>query len=159
MKGNCARCSTYRWALDKDHIIPKGRGGTDDPSNIQYLCQNCHFDKTHLEDFKKGSYTAEMRQKMSRAKSSLPSSYFKHMRAMRKTPISVENAIKMGHANRGRKQSHEHLSKLIAARRGKHWSQEIIEKRAAGNRGKKRSAETIARMTAAQRLRVKPDAF
>jgi hypothetical protein len=48
--GNCQRCGTLRWRLDKDHIVPKLFGGTDDPSNIQWLCQNCHCDKTFLED-------------------------------------------------------------------------------------------------------------
>lgn len=51
IEGNCAKCGIYRWSLDKDHIIPKSKGGSDDPDNIQYLCQNCHSDKT-IEDRK-----------------------------------------------------------------------------------------------------------
>jgi hypothetical protein len=39
--GVCAFChSTTR--LEVDHIIPLSRGGTDDPSNLQVLCQRCH---------------------------------------------------------------------------------------------------------------------
>jgi len=40
----------WRYALHRDHILPKFKGGTDDPSNIQLLCANCHEDKTR-EDF------------------------------------------------------------------------------------------------------------
>lgn len=50
--GNCPLCGTWRRALHQDHITPKWKGGTDAPVNLQYICANCHQDKTR-ED-KKG---------------------------------------------------------------------------------------------------------
>jgi 5-methylcytosine-specific restriction endonuclease McrA len=47
--GNCEKCNTYRESLHRDHIRPKYLGGSDDPSNIQYLCANCHEDKSLVE--------------------------------------------------------------------------------------------------------------
>ena len=44
--GPCGKCGVERRFLHRDHIMPRFRGGTDDPSNIQYLCANCHEDKT-----------------------------------------------------------------------------------------------------------------
>lgn len=32
-----------------DHITPKAEGGTDDPSNLQTLCNTCHKAKTARE--------------------------------------------------------------------------------------------------------------
>lgn len=29
-----------------DHIIPKAKGGTDDPANLQAICKECHDEKT-----------------------------------------------------------------------------------------------------------------
>ena len=50
--GNCALCGTFRNVLDRDHKVPKAMGGSNEPSNIQLICQNCHQDKTR-EDLKK----------------------------------------------------------------------------------------------------------
>ena len=47
--GNCENCGTYRELLQRDHIIPVHRGGIGAKENIQYLCANCHEDKTRLE--------------------------------------------------------------------------------------------------------------
>jgi 5-methylcytosine-specific restriction protein A len=50
-KGVCQikgpRC-TYR-ATICDHILNVARGGTDDLSNLQAVCDNCHKDKTQAE--------------------------------------------------------------------------------------------------------------
>lgn len=32
-----------------DHIEPKARGGTDDDTNLQAICPDCHDAKTRLE--------------------------------------------------------------------------------------------------------------
>lgn len=42
----CQICGAYgpkdRVSLHVHHIIPKGGGGSDDPSNLTTLCHNCH---------------------------------------------------------------------------------------------------------------------
>jgi len=49
-KGNCQRCGIFRESLHREHIIPavvkRKRGEDPDKDNIQYLCANCHEDKT-----------------------------------------------------------------------------------------------------------------
>ena len=39
----------YRPAKEVDHIIPKSQGGTDDDSNLQSICHECHQAKTARE--------------------------------------------------------------------------------------------------------------
>jgi len=40
--GQCEYCILDFAYLDKHHIIPLSEGGLDLPSNITYLCPNCH---------------------------------------------------------------------------------------------------------------------
>jgi len=47
--GTCPLCGTWRQTLHRDHKIPKFKGGSDDESNIQYICANCHEDKSRDE--------------------------------------------------------------------------------------------------------------
>jgi 5-methylcytosine-specific restriction protein A len=35
-----------------DHIVPKSEGGTDDESNLQAICRDCHAAKTANESAK-----------------------------------------------------------------------------------------------------------
>ena len=37
-------------ASEVDHIIPKAKGGTDDPDNLQAICEICHREKTAKEN-------------------------------------------------------------------------------------------------------------
>ncbi len=37
----CARCGSTK-NLEQHHIIPKSEGGSDDASNLQWLCEGCH---------------------------------------------------------------------------------------------------------------------
>lgn len=49
----CVRCRAkgrIAQATELDHITPLIKGGTDEPSNWQGLCADCHKDKT-AEDF------------------------------------------------------------------------------------------------------------
>lgn len=45
----CERQGFVRVATQRDHIIPMAQGGTEDPSNIQGLCGECHDAKTERE--------------------------------------------------------------------------------------------------------------
>jgi 5-methylcytosine-specific restriction protein A len=45
----CVRHDRVRAATIRDHIIPIAEGGTEDPSNIQPLCQTCSDEKTRQE--------------------------------------------------------------------------------------------------------------
>ncbi len=36
-------------SLQVDHITPKAKGGTDDPGNLQAICEPCHRAKTQAE--------------------------------------------------------------------------------------------------------------
>jgi hypothetical protein len=47
--GNCKICGIYRESLHRDHIQPRWDGGSDEPDNIQFICANCHQDKTLRE--------------------------------------------------------------------------------------------------------------
>lgn len=44
----CVRCGSTE-KLEKDHIIPKSKGGKDEPSNRRWLCEGCH-DYRHARD-------------------------------------------------------------------------------------------------------------
>lgn len=43
VKGTCAYC--FGPATERDHVIPRLRGGTDDPSNIVLACHRCNATK------------------------------------------------------------------------------------------------------------------
>lgn len=44
----CASCGSIG-KLELDHIVPYTIGGTDDESNLQWLCHSCHVAKTTAE--------------------------------------------------------------------------------------------------------------
>lgn len=48
----CALCDIMLPAAhDIDHKIPRYRGGTDELSNLQALCKNCHGEKSADEAY------------------------------------------------------------------------------------------------------------
>ncbi len=51
-KGRCEACgiSAEERALEVDHIVPRNKGGTDDPSNLQALCFKCNAQKRDRDD-------------------------------------------------------------------------------------------------------------
>jgi hypothetical protein len=63
--GNCALCGVYRATLHRDHIVPKFLGGSDEATNIQRICANCHEDKSLRERVGWATTTPESRRKMS----------------------------------------------------------------------------------------------
>ncbi len=38
----CSRCGWDEGVCDIHHINPKNNGGTDDHTNLTYICPNCH---------------------------------------------------------------------------------------------------------------------
>ena len=46
-EGVCAGCETHFpfRVMDVDHILPRSRGGTDHPTNLQLLCSGCNRSK------------------------------------------------------------------------------------------------------------------
>ena len=45
----CAEDYKVTPATEVDHIIPKAKGGTDDPDNLQSICNDCHRIKTEYD--------------------------------------------------------------------------------------------------------------
>ena len=50
----CQICGRVGGKLELDHIINLAQGGTDDPRNLQMLCQSCHQQKTLSESQRGG---------------------------------------------------------------------------------------------------------
>lgn len=50
----CLRLGRVTRATEVDHIVPKHLGGTDDPANLQSICNPCHKAKTARERGKPG---------------------------------------------------------------------------------------------------------
>jgi 5-methylcytosine-specific restriction endonuclease McrA len=76
----CQECGYYKH-LEVHHIIPKSKGGTDDPSNLITLCTRCHEKKhgiTRKREAKRRKHTRKNRRKklrryINRHKKNLPS--------------------------------------------------------------------------------------
>ena len=52
-RGLCVACKEagrLTAADEVDHIVPKARGGTDHPDQLQSLCRECHQSKTIREN-------------------------------------------------------------------------------------------------------------
>jgi len=126
----CPKCGAVVVTLHRDHIIPRSKGGTNDKSNIQLICANCHDakTKTDLADFyAKGSgmkgktHSAETRAKMSAAQFG------------RSKPRSVEHQANLSAAltgrsapNKGIPHTEEARAKMKAA-----WTRRLHESEAA----------------------------
>lgn len=60
----CEKCGTPYPELQRDHIVPKFEGGTDDSENIWYICPNCHHLKSQAERRRMGPLVAEAMARM-----------------------------------------------------------------------------------------------
>ncbi|MDD4963249.1 MAG: HNH endonuclease [Gallionella sp.] len=47
----CWRCG-YKSALERCHIVPSSRGGSEEPSNLVLLCGRCHREAPNVTDSK-----------------------------------------------------------------------------------------------------------
>lgn len=118
--GHCVRCGTFRISLHRDHIKPRVAGGNDAPENIQWLCANCHEDKTR-EDVTNPSY--EIREKMRKAKLG------KRLSEEHKLNQSKAHLKRLSDPEKSAKYLHN-LSKSLL---GHHVSEETKQKIAAGH--------------------------
>ena len=56
--GLCQPCKPQlTLATEVDHILPKAKGGTDDISNLQAICSECHRFKTDRDNGKVVKHT------------------------------------------------------------------------------------------------------
>jgi len=46
----CKKLGFITNATQVDHIVPKSKGGTDDLSNLQAICNDCHKIKTNIDN-------------------------------------------------------------------------------------------------------------
>lgn len=135
--GNCILCNVFRKSLHRDHIIPKFKGGTNDESNIQYICANCHEDKTR-EDLKGYAGTKEQREKRIM---SLRTFLETHPHPMLGKHHSEETRKRMSAAQLGR----------VSGMKGKHHSVETRRKISTAKLGKPHSTVLKGRPWSAKR--------
>jgi hypothetical protein len=72
-RNTCQMCDRTLLAVDLevDHIVPRARGGTDDPSNLRTLCKPCHRGL-------KGRTASETLPRFARSAASEPTAYPVH---------------------------------------------------------------------------------
>lgn len=123
--GNCALCGIYRKVLVRDRKIPGREGGKYTPDNIQWICANCHQDKTALEQsaaHKGRPKSAEQRAKMSAWQIGMPKSEAtkaKIRATLTGYKHTAETRKKMSESGKGRVFSAEHRAKISAALKGR----------------------------------------
>lgn len=113
LSGNCAKCKVFRESLHRDHITPKWKGGLDDAENIQFICANCHQDKTNEEsrttEFKEMIKNKNLGQKRSQES-------IEKMKEAAKKRITPEYREKLSKALKGKKCSEEKKEKIREAK-------------------------------------------
>ena len=60
-RGLCVPCLSdgkVTVATEVDHVLPKARGGADDPKNLQSICRACHKAKTLRDEGRKAARAA-----------------------------------------------------------------------------------------------------
>lgn len=46
--GHCVYCGRHSKKLTKDHVVPRGQGGTSESSNLVMCCQSCNASKGNM---------------------------------------------------------------------------------------------------------------
>jgi hypothetical protein len=123
--GNCAICSVWRRGLHRDHIVPKWKAKRDNwteaaienASNIQFICANCHEDKTR-KDLLGKTHSVESRAKMSAALKGRPIDAARQDALVAShlgVPLSPERRANLIAANTGIVHSAERRAKVSAS--------------------------------------------
>lgn len=95
-RAKCSSCRKTHW-IHRHHIIPRSKGGSDDPSNLIDVCSNCH------EDIHEGPAGANLRRDPEieakraaavQAKWADPKWKAKHLAEMRESLKSVDHKAK-----------------------------------------------------------------
>ncbi|HEY6021327.1 MAG TPA: HNH endonuclease signature motif containing protein [Candidatus Paceibacterota bacterium] len=135
LSGYCRLCGQYRGRLHKDHIIPRFKGGGNNPKNIQLICANCHQDKTANEAKEavklRAPLTEEAKRKLGRA-------------LIGRANPGVSAKL------RGRTQSAEANAKRSATLKGRTFAAETCEKISQALQGHKVSEGSREKMRQAQ---------
>jgi len=93
---SCAICGLGNGAvLVRHHVVPKSRGGRNDPSNVVVLCRNCHW-RVHRGYRELSSRFTELeRQVMAEVVESLPRvEVWRVARALGRSVDAVNSALR-----------------------------------------------------------------
>jgi hypothetical protein len=133
--------------LHKHHIIPKHVGGTNDPSNIEYLTVEQHAEAHKLLFEKYGRWQDEIAWKGLSGR--IPSEEVQR-EAVRKANTgkvrSSETRKKMSDAKKGKKHSLAHVENNRKAQTGKKLSEDHINNISSALKGKLHSPEHNAKV-------------
>jgi len=133
--------------LHKHHIIPKHAGGTDDPSNIEYLTVEEHAEAHRLLFEKHGRWQDEVAWK---GLSGRISRELVQREAVRRANtgkiMSEETKLKISKSKKGKKQSPTHVENNRKARLGKKLTAEHASNISKALKGKPHSPEHNAKV-------------
>lgn len=135
VEGNCVKCGIWRPRLHRDHIVPKFKGGGEEDDNIQWLCANCHEDKT-VQDLTGRTMSPEQRAQISETLSG--------------RTLTEEHKANIGEAFRGREYTEEHRAALSAGLKRKYAEDpEYAEKQHQSRLGRVASEATREKLSQA----------
>lgn len=129
--------------LERHHILPRHRGGTDEESNFTYLTHREHIIAHFLLWKIHGRVGDKMALNMMKGMMYYPSTLG--------TKASEETKRKMSKTRKGRKYTEEHKRALSEAHRGKKHSEESKRKMREAKLGKSLSEEHKRNLSEAQR--------
>jgi hypothetical protein len=120
--GNCQKCGIWRRRLQRDHIVPRcvklmRRENPNAPSNLQFLCANCHEDKT-IEDEKSPEYVK--------------------VRELRFAANKVTRGLRISKALQGSRKSEVHRLAIAKSMKGKQHSVDTKIRMSLAQKGKPR---------------------